>query len=107
MCKLPLLVGVLTRLHLGHEALELSASLALGEIGEVVVHGGDFDEPVGLDVRHRPNVILRGQHELVVEDPLRFVVQTGGRVQLNHLVILHGQVMTSALQMSHLRGTWS
>lgn len=58
--------------------------------------------PLWFDVGARADVILGGEHKLVVQHPLGLVVQHGGRVQLHHLVVLHGQVMACALQMSNL-----
>ena len=46
---------------------------------------------------------LCGEDELVVEDPLRLVVQAGRGVQLHDLVVLHGQVVPRALKVGHLR----
>lgn len=60
--------------------------------------------PLWLDVCTSANVVFGGENEFVVEDPLRFVVQDRRRVQLDHLVVFHSQVMTRALQVSHLRG---
>ena len=34
--------------------------------------------------------------------PLGLVIQTRGRVQIHHLVVLHGEVLTRALQVRHL-----
>lgn len=60
--------------------------------------------PLWLDVCTSANVVFGGENEFVVEHPLRFVVQDCRRVQLDHLVVLYSQVMTRALQMSHLGG---
>ena len=80
----------------------MPSRFALGEIGKIVIHGGDFDEPVRLNVRHRPDVILGGEDEFVVQNPFGFVIQTSRRMQLDHLVVLDGQIMTRPLQMSDL-----
>lgn len=58
--------------------------------------------PLWLDVCTSANVVFGGENEFVVEHPLRFVVQDCRRVQLDHLVVFYSQVMTRALQMSHL-----
>lgn len=62
--------------------------------------------PLGLDVGDGTNVVLGGQYELVVQHPLRLVVQTGGGVELDHLAVLHCQVVTRPLQVGNL-GTGS
>ena len=46
--------------------------------------------PISLDVGTGPNIILCGQDKLVVQDPLRFVVQAGRRMQLHNLQSCHG-----------------
>lgn len=50
---------------------------------------GGFSLPFGFDISAGADVVLCGQHELVVENPLGLMVQYGGRVQLDHLVVLH------------------
>ena len=55
-----------------------------------------------LDVEDGADVVARGQHKLLVQRPLGLVVQAGGRVQVHHLVVLHGQVVPRALQMRDL-----
>ena len=55
------------------------------------------DPPFWFDVCTRADVVLGCEDELVVEHPLGLVVQDGGGVQLHHLVVLHGEVMTRAL----------
>lgn len=61
-----------------------------------------WNSPLGFDVCAGADVILGGEHKLVVKYPLRFVVQHGGGVQLYDLVVLHGQVVACALQVSNL-----
>ena len=46
--------------------------------------------PISLDVGTGPNIILCGQDKLVVQDPLRFVVQAGRWMQLHNLQSCHG-----------------
>ncbi len=58
--------------------------------------------PLWFDVSARADVILGGEHKLVVKHPLRLVVQHSGRVQLHDLVVLHSEVMAGALQVSDL-----
>ena len=60
------------------------------------------DVPLRLDVGAGADVVLGGQHKLVVQHPLRLVVEHCGRVQLHHLVVLHCQVVARALQVSDL-----
>jgi len=64
------------------QALEHAPRLALRELAEVVVVRRDLHEPLALDVGHGADPVLRGQHKLVVEHPLRLVIQTRRRVQL-------------------------
>ena len=52
-----------------------------------------------LDVCDGADVVFGGEHELVVEHPVGLVVEAGGRVQLDHLVVLAGQVVAGPLQM--------
>lgn len=54
------------------------------------------------DIGDGSNVVLRRQHELVVDDPVGLVVQARRRMQLDDLVVLDGQVVTGALQVGHL-----
>ena len=61
------------------------------------------DEPLRLDVCAGSDVVLGGEDELVVEDPLGLVVQTRARVELHHLVVLHGQVVSRPLQVGDLK----
>ncbi len=58
--------------------------------------------PFGFDISAGADVVLGGQHKLVIENPLGLVVQYGGRVQLDHLVVLHRQIVAGALQVSNL-----
>ena len=60
------------------------------------------DPPFWFDVCTRADVVLGCEHKLVVEHPLRLVIQDGGGVQLHHLVVLHCQVVARALQVSDL-----
>ncbi len=61
------------------------------------------NQPLWLNICAGPNVVLCGEDELVVENPLWLVVQTGGRVQLDNLVVLDGQVVPGALQVGNLK----
>lgn len=58
--------------------------------------------PFGFDISAGADVVLGGQHKLVIENPLGLVVQYGGRVQLDHLVVLHREIVAGALQVSNL-----
>ena len=53
--------------------------------------------PVWFDVCDGSDVVLSGEHELVVQNPLRFVIQTRGRMELDDLVVLHRQVVSRPL----------
>ena len=59
--------------------------------------------PFSLDVSDRPNIVLGGEHKLVVEHPLRFVVKAGGRVQLHDLVVFRRQVVARPLKVGNLQ----
>lgn len=61
-----------------------------------------FSLPLRFDVCTGANVVLGGQHKLVVQHPFRLVVQHSGRVQLDHLVVLHRQIVPCTLQVGHL-----
>lgn len=63
---------------------------------------GDCNSPLWSDAGARADVVLGGEHKLVVEHPVRLVVQHSGGVQLDHLVVLHRQVLACALQVRHL-----
>ena len=67
------------------------------------MQGGLPDEPLRLDVCAGSDVVLGGEDELVVEDPLGLVVETRARVELHHLVVLHGQVVTRPFQVGDLK----
>ena len=41
--------------------------------------------PFCLDVSAGPYVVFAGEHKLIVQDPLRLMVETRTRMQLNHL----------------------
>ena len=58
--------------------------------------------PVWFDVCDGSDVVLSGEHELVVQNPLGFVVQTRGRMELYDLVVLYRQVVSRPLQMCDL-----
>lgn len=49
-----------------------------------------------------PNKVLGRHHEVLEEDPRRLVVEHRGRVNGNHLVVLGGEVVSLALQVSDL-----
>ena len=80
----------------------VSAHLARGVVLEVVVVGGDVNQPFALDVSDGADVVARRQHKLLVQRPLRLVVQAGGGVQVHHLVVLHRQIVARPLKMRHL-----
>lgn len=61
-----------------------------------------FSLPFGFYISAGADVVLGGQHKLIVENPLRLVVQYGRRVQLDHLVVLHCEIVAGALQVSNL-----
>lgn len=61
-----------------------------------------FSLPLRFDICTGANVVLGGQHKFVVQHPLRLVVQYSGRVQLDHLVVLHCQIVPCTLQVGHL-----
>lgn len=65
------------------------AHLASREVLQVIVVGGQVHKPLPLDVCDCPDVVPACQHKLLVEGPLRLVVQACGRVQVHHLVVLH------------------
>ena len=56
-----------------------------------------------LTIGDSSDVIFCGQNELVVEDPLRFVVEACRRVKLDNLVVFDGQVVTRPLKMGNLQ----
>src|SRR4029434_2515096 len=66
-------------------------------------HTTHTHSPLWFDVGARADVVLGGAHKLVVEDPLWLVVQHRRGMKLHHLVVLHRQVVTRPLQVSHLR----
>mmetsp|Transcript_33474 Transcript_33474/g.99610 ORF Transcript_33474/g.99610 Transcript_33474/m.99610 type:complete len:386 (+) Transcript_33474:87-1244(+) len=84
------------------DALQRPLGLAAGEVLEVVVVRRELDQPIALDVGHHPDVVLGGEHKLVVHAPLGLVLQHGGRVQRDHLVVLDGEVVAGALEVRHL-----
>ena len=76
--------------------------------------------PLCLDVGARSDVVFAGEDKLVVQDPLRLVVETRARVELNHLhktweidatvwrvpdlylVVFHCEIMSASFQMTNL-----
>ena len=93
---------VLARVDPGDDLLELSLGFALREVVHVVILRRSLDQPLGLHVRHCSDVVLGGQNKLVVENPLRLVIEAGGWVKLDDLVVLDGQIVASPLKMRHL-----
>lgn len=93
---------VLLGLKFSHDTFQLPLSLALREVAHLVVLWSDFHQPFGLYISAGADVVLGGQHKLVVKHPLGLVVQNGGRVQLDHLVVLHCEIVAGALQVSNL-----
>ena len=59
--------------------------------------------PFRLDIWDCSDIVFGCEYELVVEHPLGFVVQTGGGVQLYHLVVLDCQVMTRPFKVGNLK----
>ncbi len=94
---------VLSRIYPRYDLLKLSLCLALREVVHVVVLRCSLHQPLRLDVRDCADVVFGGEDELVVQNPLWFVVQARRRVKLHDLVVLHGQVMTAAFQVSNLK----
>lgn len=58
--------------------------------------------PFWFDVCASADVVFGGEDKFIVEHPLGLVVQDCRGVQLDHLVVFDCEVMTCALQMSHL-----
>ena len=48
-------------------------------------NGTHTHTPFCLDVGAGPDVVFAGEHKLIVQDPLRLMVETRTRMQLNHL----------------------
>ena len=80
--------------HLVDGALERGADDALGEGSNVVVSGCNLEQPLGLDVRHRANVVLCRQHKLVVDQPLVVLLEHCRRVDEHVLYIPFRQPCT-------------
>lgn len=72
----------------------------LGFCQDFVTKG--LTELLTLNISDSSNVVLSGQHKLVVDDPVGFVIQASRRVQLNDLIIFDRQVMAGSFQMSDL-----
>ena len=53
--------------------------------------------PFRFDVGDGADVIFGGEDKLVVEHPLRLVVEAGGGVELHNLVVFHRQIVPCAL----------
>lgn len=60
------------------------------------------DTPFRAYICHCADVILASQHKFVVQCPLGFVVQDGGRVQVDQLVVFDCHVMPTSFQMGNL-----
>ena len=60
----------------------------------LVVVGRHLQQPLVLDLDGVPHVLLRGEDELVVDDPARQVLEQG-RVRVDHhlLVVLHSLIV--------------
>ena len=82
---------ILPGVNLRYNLFQLSLSLTLREVAHVIIlrsHPANkkinktfspsrpylLDEPLRLDVSASSDVVLGGQHELVVENPLRLVI---------------------------------
>ena len=67
--------------------------LALAQLGGVrdpEERGREFGEPLGVDSGHLAHVLLGGEHELVVDDPLRLPVEERARrMDVHHLPVHH------------------
>ena len=53
-------------------------SLPLTELGGVAAAeeaGGELDEPLGVDERALPHVLLCGHHQLVVDEPIGLALE--------------------------------
>jgi len=101
--------------------LQLPFGLALRKVAQFVILGRDLDQPIrykyrnisdnkdlvinGLtfNVRHSANVIFGGEHKLVIDDPVGFVVEASRGVQLHNLIILDCEVVACSLQVSNLQ----
>ncbi len=58
--------------------------------------------PFWFDVCASAYVVFGGEDKFIVKHPLGLVVQDCRWMQLDHLVVFHCEVMTCALQVSHL-----
>ena len=81
-------VGILV---LVEERLDLLLLLVLGEfcrISELEKRGRKLDKPLGVNGAHLTHILLGGEHELVIDKPLRLslVYGTGG-VNINDLTV--------------------
>mmetsp|Transcript_34640 Transcript_34640/g.59687 ORF Transcript_34640/g.59687 Transcript_34640/m.59687 type:complete len:381 (-) Transcript_34640:1079-2221(-) len=83
-------------------SFNLQFGLSFGPVLQVVVVGRQLHQPLQTHHRHRANVVTRGEHELLEQHPGRLGVEHRGRVDGDHLVVLHRQVVALLLQVSHL-----
>jgi len=60
------------------------------------------DKPFCFNVSDCANVVLCCQYELIIQNPLRFVIETRRWMQLDNLIVFHSQVVTSSLEVCHL-----
>ena len=76
----------------------LNALLALAPAELLVVRGleearGQLDEPLGIDGAHLTHVLLAGQHQLVVDDPVRLPLEQRARRVDEHRCLLHHRLV--------------
>lgn len=62
----------------------------------------NLQKPFGFDFRHRPDVVLGGEHKLVVDGPLGFVGQHRRGMQEYGLIVLDGEITAVAFLVHHL-----
>ena len=78
-------LGTLPYLFLQH-ALQRLLRLAVRERRQVVVIGGQLEQPLCADLRHRTDILPRRKHEFVEENPLRLGIEAARRVQRYWLI---------------------
>jgi len=91
--RAPPVVGVVVAVIQRLNALGALAPRQLVRVGALEEARRELDEPLGVDRAHLAHVLLAGQHQLVVDDPVRLPLEERAAGVNKHLRLLHHRLV--------------
>ncbi|KAF2723838.1 hypothetical protein K431DRAFT_8600 [Polychaeton citri CBS 116435] len=80
-------------LDLVNHTHETSPNFSFGECVQIIVVGGNIQQPLWLDMSDGADVVLRRQNKLIVDQPFAVLTKYSARVQGYCLVVLNSDIV--------------